>query len=82
MSGWGKCNLRPGFDLPNVTFYEAGVGNLPLALNSQDFGYSLGVLHLRDRAILDAFRTIPNLGPPPNRKAGTFVVNLRMSDEN
>jgi colicin import membrane protein len=33
-----------------------------------------------DRAILDAFRTIPNLGPPPNRKAGTFVVNLRMSD--
>jgi colicin import membrane protein len=34
-----------------------------------------------DRAILDAFRTIPNLGPPPNRKAGTFVVNLRMSDE-
>jgi colicin import membrane protein len=35
-----------------------------------------------DRAILDAFRTIPNLGPPPNRKAGTFVVNLRMSDEN
>ncbi len=33
-----------------------------------------------DRAIVDAFRTIPNLGPPPNRKAGTFVVNLRMSD--
>lgn len=33
-----------------------------------------------DRAIIDAFRTIPNLGPPPNRKAGTFVVNLRMSD--
>lgn len=33
-----------------------------------------------DRAILDAFRTIPSLGPPPNRKSGTFVVNLRMSD--
>lgn len=29
----------------NVTFHHAGVDNIPLADNSQDFGYSLGVLH-------------------------------------
>lgn len=29
----------------NVTFHHAGVDNMPLADNSQDFGYSLGVLH-------------------------------------
>lgn len=29
----------------NVTFHEAGVDNMPLPDNSQDFGYSLGVLH-------------------------------------
>jgi len=33
-----------------------------------------------DRAVLEAFRTIPDLGPPPNRKGGTFLVNLKMSD--
>lgn len=32
-------------DLPNVTFDEAGVDDIPLADGSQDFGYSLGVLH-------------------------------------
>jgi SAM-dependent methyltransferase len=31
--------------LPNVRFHHAGAGNLPLAEASQDFGYSLGVLH-------------------------------------
>jgi ubiquinone/menaquinone biosynthesis C-methylase UbiE len=31
--------------LPNVRFHQAGAGNLPLAEASQDFGYSLGVLH-------------------------------------
>lgn len=31
--------------VPNVRFHEAGVGNLPLPQGSQDFGYSLGVLH-------------------------------------
>ena len=31
--------------LPNVRFHLAGAGNLPLDENSQDFGYSLGVLH-------------------------------------
>lgn len=32
-------------DLPNVTFHKAGVDEIPLADASQDFGYSLGVLH-------------------------------------
>jgi ubiquinone/menaquinone biosynthesis C-methylase UbiE len=32
-------------ELPNVRFHEAGAGNLPLPVGSQDFGYSLGVLH-------------------------------------
>ena len=31
--------------LPNVRFHEAGVDNIPFADGSQDFGYSLGVLH-------------------------------------
>jgi SAM-dependent methyltransferase len=31
--------------LPNVTFHQAGVDDIPLADGSQDFGYSLGVLH-------------------------------------
>lgn len=29
----------------NVSFHRAFVGDNPLAPNSQDFGYSLGVLH-------------------------------------
>lgn len=32
-------------DAPNVTFHLAGVDELPFADESQDFGYSLGVLH-------------------------------------
>lgn len=32
-------------DCHNVRFIEAGVGDVPLAEGSQDFGYSLGVLH-------------------------------------
>jgi SAM-dependent methyltransferase len=31
--------------LPNATFVNAGVSDAPLPLDSQDFGYSLGVLH-------------------------------------
>ena len=31
--------------IPNVTFHEAGVDDIPFADGSQDFGYSLGVLH-------------------------------------
>jgi SAM-dependent methyltransferase len=31
--------------LPNVTIHEASIDALPLADNSMDFGYSLGVLH-------------------------------------
>lgn len=31
--------------LNNVRFHHAGAGNLPLAEGTQDFGYSLGVLH-------------------------------------
>jgi ubiquinone/menaquinone biosynthesis C-methylase UbiE len=31
--------------LPNVTFDDASVDDIPLADDSQDFGYSLGVLH-------------------------------------
>lgn len=34
-----------------------------------------------DNAVLDAFRSIPNLGPPPNGKGGTFRFNLIMKDE-
>lgn len=32
-------------DVDNVKFYHAGVDDAPLAPESQDFGYSLGVLH-------------------------------------
>lgn len=32
-------------DRPNVDFHLAGVDDIPLADGSQDFGYSLGVLH-------------------------------------
>jgi ubiquinone/menaquinone biosynthesis C-methylase UbiE len=32
-------------NLGNVQFHHAGVDNIPLADGSQDFGYSLGVLH-------------------------------------
>lgn len=32
-------------DVRNVTFHEAGVDDIPFADASQDFGYSLGVLH-------------------------------------
>lgn len=31
--------------LPNVRFHQAGADSIPLANTSQDFGYSLGVLH-------------------------------------
>ncbi len=34
-----------------------------------------------DRAVLDAFRSIPNLGPPPNGKGGTFRFNLIMKED-
>nr|MBP7141914.1 TonB C-terminal domain-containing protein [Opitutaceae bacterium] len=34
-----------------------------------------------DHAVLDAFNAIPNLGPPPNGKGGTFSFRLRMRDE-
>lgn len=32
-------------DAANVTFHETGVDDIPLADSSQDFGYSIGVLH-------------------------------------
>ena len=32
-------------ELPNVTIHEASIDAMPLADNSMDFGYSLGVLH-------------------------------------
>lgn len=37
-----KENLK---HLPNVNFFHASVDSIPLADNSMDFGYSLGVLH-------------------------------------
>jgi ubiquinone/menaquinone biosynthesis C-methylase UbiE len=37
-----KKNLS---NIVNVSFYQASIENRPLPLNSQDFGYSLGVLH-------------------------------------
>jgi len=52
--GWLHC-IDPSAALPvarrmlaehlNVDFHEAGVGDPVLPANSQDFGYSLGVLH-------------------------------------
>jgi len=36
---------RAAAGLPNVEFHLAGVDEMPLADGSQDFGYSLGVLH-------------------------------------
>lgn len=33
-----------------------------------------------DRAVLDAFRNVPDLGPPPNGKSGSYSANLVMSD--
>ena len=35
-----------------------------------------------DHAVLDAFNGMPNLGPPPNGKGGTFSFRLSMKDEN
>ena len=32
-------------DVPNVEFHECGVDEMPMADESQDFGYSIGVLH-------------------------------------
>ena len=32
-------------DFPNVIFHNTDLDNVPLAVSSQDFGYSLGVLH-------------------------------------
>lgn len=32
-------------DVPNVTLLQASVADMPLSQNSQDFGFSLGVLH-------------------------------------
>lgn len=34
-----------------------------------------------DHAVLDAFNAIPNLGPPPNGKGGTFSFRLSMREE-
>jgi len=47
--------------LPNVSFHRAGVDDIPLADESQDFGYALGVLHhIPDtaRAMYDAVRKL------------------------
>lgn len=32
-----------------------------------------------DRAVLEAFRSIGNIGPPPNRKSDVYIVPLEMS---
>lgn len=45
----------------NVRFHEAGVADIPLAEASQDFGYSLGVLHHvphTERALREAVRRL------------------------
>jgi len=34
-----------------------------------------------DRAVLDALNTVPNLGPPPNGKGGTFSFRLSMKED-
>jgi SAM-dependent methyltransferase len=63
--------------LPNVSFHQAGVDDIPLADESQDFGYAMGVLHhIPDtaRAMRDAARKL---------KPGTpFLVYLYYSFDN
>lgn len=55
-----KKNLS-GID--NVTFHNAGVDDAPISLASQDFGYSLGVLHHIPQT-LDALKSCTKLLKP------------------
>jgi SAM-dependent methyltransferase len=64
-------------DLPNVSFHHAGVDDIPLADESQDFGYALGVLHhIPDtaKAMCDAVRKLKPGAP--------FLVYLYYSFDN
>jgi ubiquinone/menaquinone biosynthesis C-methylase UbiE len=64
-------------DLPNVSFHHAGVDDIPLADQSQDFGYALGVLHHipnTARAMRDAVRKLKPGAP--------FLVYLYYSFDN
>jgi SAM-dependent methyltransferase len=64
-------------DLPNVSFHHAGVDDIPLADESQDFGYALGVLHhIPDtaKAMRDAVRKLKPGAP--------FLVYLYYSFDN
>jgi len=64
-------------DLPNISFHQAGVDDIPLADESQDFGYALGVLHhIPDtaRAMRDAVRKLKSGAP--------FLVYLYYSFDN
>jgi SAM-dependent methyltransferase len=61
----------------NVEFHLAGADNIPLADSSQDFGYSLGVLHhIPDtaRAMRDAVRKL--------KRGAPFLVYLYYDFEN
>ena len=64
-------------DEPNVTFHQAAADTMPLADSSQDFGYSLGVLHhIPDtaRAMRDAVHKLKPGAP--------FLVYLYYDFEN
>jgi SAM-dependent methyltransferase len=64
-------------NLPNVSFHHAGVDDIPLADESQDFGYALGVLHhIPDtaKAMRDAVRKLKPGAP--------FLVYLYYSFDN
>ncbi|MEZ5708153.1 MAG: class I SAM-dependent methyltransferase [Blastomonas sp.] len=53
-------------DLPNARFHHAGVDAIPLDDGSQDFGYSLGVLHHipdTSRAMADCVRKLKSGAP-------------------
>ncbi|OHB46091.1 MAG: 2-polyprenyl-3-methyl-5-hydroxy-6-metoxy-1,4-benzoquinol methylase, partial [Planctomycetes bacterium GWC2_49_10] len=61
----------------NVSFHKASVDDVPLPLNSQDFGYSLGVLHhVPDTA--DAIRSCVAMLKP----SAPFLVYLYYAFDN
>lgn len=63
--------------LPNVRFHHASVDQAPLAVGSQDFGYSLGVLHHIPNT-LEAMKACTRLLKP----GAPFLVYLYYSLDN
>jgi SAM-dependent methyltransferase len=72
--GVARRNLA---NLPNVRFHHASVDQAPLAVGSQDFGYSLGVLHHIPNT-LEAMKACTRLLKP----GAPFLVYLYYSLDN